>query len=199
MERQTPGPDIWKLLRIWTGIGLQSFGGGASTTFLIRRAFIDTHGWLTEEDMQRLWNLSVFTPGINLVALCVLIGRKLGGVWGVILSLAGFLLPSATITCLLTVGFTMVEGIPAIQAILRGVVPATAGIMFLVGLGFARPLSITTYKEGIVKSLLSIAIVIGSILAIVVLKISVIFIVLGAALLGILFFTPRRVALDREA
>ncbi|GAC1393609.1 MAG: chromate transporter [Ktedonobacteraceae bacterium] len=198
MERQDLTPDIWRLLRIWVGIGLQSFGGGASTTFLIRHAFVEKYGWLTEDDLQRLWNLCVFTPGINLVALSVLIGRKLGGTWGVVLSLAGFLIPSATITCLLTVGFTIVESVPAIQAMLHGVVPATAGIMLLVGLGFARPLSITMYKEGSVKLLLSIAIVIGCIVAIVVLKVAVIFVVLGAALLGIIFFTPRRVVIEKE-
>ncbi|HCJ32793.1 MAG TPA: hypothetical protein DHV65_00615, partial [Ktedonobacter sp.] len=46
-----------------------------------------------------LWNLCIFTPGINLVALTVLIGRKLGGTWGIVVSLAGMLLPSAMVTC----------------------------------------------------------------------------------------------------
>ncbi|GAC1432750.1 MAG: hypothetical protein NVS4B1_35870 [Ktedonobacteraceae bacterium] len=199
MELQKHRPSLGLLLRLWMSIGLQSFGGGASTTFLIRHMFIEKYNWLTEEDMQRFWNLCVFTPGINLIALCVLIGRALGSTWGIVLSLAGFLIPSATITCLLTVGFTIVEGIPAIQAMLHGVVPATAGIMFLVGLGFARPLSIIVYKEGFVKSLLSIAIVIACFVAVVVLKVSVIFVVLGAALLGILFFTPRHVVLVEES
>ncbi len=198
MKLQVPRPSLWHLLRIWASIGLQSFGGGASTIFLIRRAFVEKYNWITEEDMQHFWNLCVFTPGINLIALSVLLGRKLGGVWGVALSLVGFLVPSATITCLLTVGFTIVESIPAIQAILRGVVPATAGIMFLVGLGFARPLTITMYKEGIVKLLLGIAIIIACVLAIVVLKVAVILVVLGSALLGVIFFTPRRVIVEKE-
>jgi len=198
MEHHHPTPDIWRLFRIWAGIGLQSFGGGASTTFLIRRAFTDKGGWITAEEMQQLWNLCVFTPGINLVALCILIGKRLGGATGVVLSLIGFLVPSATITCLLTAGFTVVESIPAIQAMLRGVVPATGGVMLLVGLGFARPLAITTYKEGRVKLLLSAAVVAGCFVAIVVFKIAVVFVVLGAALLGILFFTPRRLAIPLE-
>jgi chromate transporter len=198
MKLLIPRPSLWQLLRIWSSIGLQSFGGGASTIFLIRHAFVEKYNWITEEDMQHFWNLCVFTPGINLIALSVLLGRKLGGVWGVVLSLVGFLVPSATITCLLTVGFTVVESIPAIQAILRGVVPATAGIMFLVGLSFARPLTITMYKEGIVKLMLGIAIIIACVLAIVVLKVAVILVVLGSALLGVIFFTPRRVIVEKE-
>src|SRR5690348_16560303 len=37
MALQDPRPGKWQLFRIWAGIGLQSFGGGASTTFLIQR------------------------------------------------------------------------------------------------------------------------------------------------------------------
>ncbi len=198
MKLQQAAPDAWRLFRIWASIGLQSFGGGASTTFLIRRAFITKNGWLNEEEMQRFWNLSVFTPGINLVALCVLIGKKLGGGLGVFLSLVGFLIPSATITCLLTVGFTVVESIPAIQAMLRGVAPATGGIMLLVGLSFARPLTLVIYKEGVIKLILSAAIIVGCVLTIVVFKVAVILVVLVSALLGVLFFTPRRIAISSE-
>lgn len=58
---------------------------------------------------------------------------------GIIVSLAGLLMPSATITCLLTALFVQIAPLPAVQAILRGIVPATGGIMLLVGLNFAQP------------------------------------------------------------
>src|SRR5438270_13620423 len=121
-------PTPWLLLRIWVSIGLQSFGGGASTTFLIQRAFVEKYRWLSIEEFMYFWNLCVLTPGINLVALTVLIGRKLGGAWGIAVSLSGLLLPSATITCLLTAGFASMQHVAVVQAMLRGVVPATGGI-----------------------------------------------------------------------
>jgi chromate transporter len=188
-----PKPGLWPLFRIWASIGLQSFGGGASTTLLIQREFIEKRGWLTIEEFARLWNLSIFTPGINLVALTVLIGRKLGGIWGIVISLAGLLLPSATITCLLAAGFTLVQHIPAVQAILRGVIPATGGIMLLVGLNFARPLLINAYKEGMIRLLISIVVIAMCALAIIELKVPVIIVVPAAALLGVIIFTPRRI------
>src|SRR5438445_2090480 len=115
MRLQDAGPGKWQLFRIWASIGLQSFGGGASTTFLIQRAFIEKHRWLSMEEYTRLWSLCILTPGINLVALTILIGRKLGGAWGIVISLAGLLLPSAIITCLITAGFKTVENLPAVQ------------------------------------------------------------------------------------
>src|SRR6266699_3727541 len=191
MKLQEPGPGKWQLFRIWASIGLQSFGGGASTTLLIQRAFIDKHKWLSIEEFMQLWNLCILTPGINLVALTVLIGRKLGGAWGIVVSLAGLLLPSATITCLITVGFASVQHLPVVQAILRGVVPATGGIMLVVGLNFALPLIRRGYKNGMLYLLASSVLVIVCALAVIFLKLSVIVVVLGAALLGALFFSSK--------
>jgi chromate transporter len=194
MALQDPRPGKWQLFRTWAGIGLQSFGGGASTTFLIQRTFIEKHKWLTIEEFAYFWNLCVLTPGINLIAVTVLIGRKLGGVGGIAVSLAGLLLPSALITCLLTVGFKSVEHIPAVQAILRGVVPATGGIMLLVGLNFALPLVRRGYKEGIFYLLISGALIIVFALAVILLKLSVIVVVLSAVVLGALIFRHKSAA-----
>lgn len=191
MERQDKRPSTWQLFRIWAGVGLQSFGGGASTTFLIQRAFIEKHRWLSIEEFMHLWSLCLLTPGINLVALTVLIGKKLGGTRGIVASLAGMLLPSAAITCLLAALFKQIEHVAAVQAVLRGVIPATGGIMLLVGLNFALPLIRRGYKEGVVYLLGSGIIMIACALAVILLKLSVIIVVLGAVLLGALFFSPR--------
>src|SRR5437868_10712321 len=134
-----PAPGTWQLFSIWAGIGLQSFGGGASTTLLIQRAFIEKYGWVSSDEFLRLWNLCQLTPGINLIAIAILLGKKLGGTRGIVVSLAGMLLPSATITCLLAAFFLHVEKVAAVQAALRGVIPATGGIMLVVAYNFARP------------------------------------------------------------
>jgi chromate transporter len=191
MKLQDPRPGKWRLFRIWASIGLQSFGGGASTTLLIQRAFIEKHTWLSMEEFAHLWNLCILTPGINLVALTVLIGKKLGGTWGIVVSLAGLLLPSATITCLLAALFIQIEHIAAVQAIFRGVIPATGGIMLVVGLNFALPLIRKGYKEGYIYLLVSSVLLIACALAVIFLKLSVIIVILAAASLGTLFFSSR--------
>ena len=191
MKLQDPKPSNWQLFRIWASIGLQSFGGGASTTFLIQRAFIEKYKWLSIEEFMHLWNLCVFTPGINLVALTVLIGRKLGGTWGIVASLAGMLLPSAMVTCLLATIFKQIEHVAAVQAVLRGVIPATGAIMLLVGFNFALPLIRRGYKEGALYLLASSVLIIACALAVILLKLAVIIVVLAAVFLGALFFSPK--------
>lgn len=106
-------------------------------------------------------------------------------------SLAGLLLPSATITCLLAALFVRVEHSAAVHAALRGVVPATAGVMALVAVNFARPL---VRERGPRKSLAlwaSGALVVVLALALIVWNVSAMVVVLGAALLGVVFFAPR--------
>ena len=143
------------------------------------------------EEFIYLWNLCILTPGINLVALTVIIGKKLGGTWGIAISLAGMLLPSAAITCLLTAIFLQIENVAAVQAVFRGIIPATGGIMLLVGLNFALPLIRKGYKEGIFFLFLSGAITLACAFAVIFLKLSVIFVILGAAILGTFLFSSK--------
>lgn len=182
-----PGP--WLLLRLWAAIGLQSFGGGASTTLLIYRTFVEIYKWLEPEEYNRYWVLSTMAPGINLVALTVLIGRKLGGTRGIVVSLVGLLVPSAAITCLLTAGFLSVERFPVVQAMLRGVVPATAGLMLVMGIKYAQPLIKEGRAEGTLRLLLGLLIAFLALLVIVLFQVAIPFVLVGAALLGIAFFT----------
>jgi len=191
MNSQNPRPGMWKLFRIWASIGLQSFGGGASTTFLIQHAFIEKYNWMTMEEFTHFWSLCILTPGINLLGLTILIGRKLGGSWGIAVSLAGLLLPSAAITCILAALFKQIEHVPAVQTVLRGIIPATGAIMAVVGLNFALPILRKSYKEGAFSLVKNNALIIIGALAIILLKLSAIAVVLGAGVLGALLFSPR--------
>jgi chromate transporter len=188
VEQQKAAPGTWQLFRIWAGIGLQSFGGGASTTYLIYHTFVDKYGWLLPEEYNRNWNLCIMAPGINLIALTILIGRKLGGARGVVVSLAGLLLPSAIITCLLTAGFLRIQYIRAVQAMLSGVVPATAGIMLVVGIKYAQPLLKELKAEGSLHVGTGLVMVLLVALAIILWQIAIPFVLIGAVLLSILLF-----------
>jgi len=191
---QPPRPTAWQLFRIWAAIGLQSFGGGASTTLLIQRTFIEQRRWLTIEEFTHLWGLCLLTPGINLIAVTALIGKKFGGTRGLVASLAGLLVPSAAITCLLAALFVRVEHAAVTQAVLRGVVPATAGIMALVAVNFAQPLVRGRASAGRFYLWACGGLVAGFALAVIVWNVSAIVVVLGAAVVGIVFFAPRATA-----
>lgn len=184
-----PSPGLWSLFLIWSTIGLQSFGGGATTTLLIQREFVEKRQWLTMEDFTHLWNLCVLAPGINLLAITTLIGRRFGGIRGIFVSLLGMLLPSALCTCLIAAGFKLIENAPAMQSILQGIVPATAAIMLLVGIKFAQPQIRLARQDGIAGIVLSILFVLACLVALLIFQLPAAFVLPGAGVLGALIFT----------
>lgn len=140
LAKGTEAPSIGRLMGVWFGLGLQSFGGGMATQLLIRRAFVERHGWITAEEFARWWAICPLSPGINLLGLTVLIGQRLGGALGVVVSLLGLLLPSVSITIVMTASYAAIRAEPLVEAALRGVVPATVGLGLFLCWQLAGPL-----------------------------------------------------------
>ncbi len=152
----------WQLFRVWLGIGLQSFGGGTATLYLIRRTVVERYGWLTDEEFTRYWGICQIAPGINLLGQTILIGRKVAGMLGVAMALLGLLLPSAIITILITAVYAVVRDQPIMAQALRGVVPATVGLGMLLAYQMAAPPLADSRKEGRTSFVFSLALVLAS-------------------------------------
>ncbi|MFZ9857953.1 MAG: chromate transporter [Roseiflexaceae bacterium] len=154
----------WQLFRIWAGIGLQSFGGGATTLYLMRKVSVEEQQWLSDEEYSQYWGIVQIAPGINLLGQTILIGNRVAGIWGAIIALAGLLLPSVAITIAITAAYTVVRELPAVNAVLRGIIPATVGVGLLLAAQMVWPPLRSSRSEGIgplVLSLLLIIAVIG--------------------------------------
>jgi chromate transporter len=193
-----PALSAWMLLRVWFGLGLQSFGGGTATLYLIRRAVVERYGWLSEDEFTRSWAVCQIAPGINLVGLTILIGWRLAGVRGIVATLTGLLLPSVTITVLMTALYAGLQNLAVVRAALRGVVPATAGLGLLLALQMARPLLRQSRSEGRVSLSFSVTLLAGSAAFVALTQLSVITIVWGAGAAGALFHWRRHVASRTE-
>ena len=123
-----PPPSLFTLLRIWLTIGATSFGGGPATLLLIQQNFVEKHRWMTPEEFAQNWAMLQFAPGINLIAVAVLIGRRLGGTAGIALSIFGMLAPAVSITIIMTAFYTRIRDLPQIAGALHGITPALVGV-----------------------------------------------------------------------
>jgi chromate transporter len=103
-------------------------GGGTSTLLLIRRLAVDRERWLSAREFGEAWALSQLSPGIHLVALAGLIGRRAAGTRGVVAAVAGMMIPAAAITVALTAGYSVIAASPIARAALAGVAPVTGGM-----------------------------------------------------------------------
>ncbi len=145
--RATAPPALREIFATWFGFGVQSFGGGAPTFYLIHQA-CTRRGWLSETEFSRTWALAQISPGINLVKLTALVGHKLRGWPGLLAAMLGLLLPSGSITVLMTAGFSLIRGQPMVQAAMRGILPATIGLSLATAIRMARPLLAQGRLEG---------------------------------------------------
>lgn len=121
-------PSLLELFTTWLHIGATSFGGGSATQLLIQQHFVARRRWMTPEAFAQDWAIVQFAPGINLVAMTVLIGHRFGGAPGVVVSLLGMLGPAIAITVAMTALYTQVRHVPQVQGALRGVTPALVGL-----------------------------------------------------------------------
>ena len=162
MTPKNPRYSSLELFRVWLSLGLQSFGGGAATLALIRRASVDTHGWVTEAEFSRFWSLVQLAPGINLLALTILIGRRIAGTKGIALAVAGLLLPSAAVTVALTASYQHVQDTPLVRDALHGIIPATVGLGLVAAWQIARPALLQSRREGRGNLAFSLALLLAS-------------------------------------
>jgi len=160
MSRSTPSQ--WVFFRAWCALSLQSFGGGPATLTLIHRAMVEQSGWVSEGEFSRYWALVQVAPGINLLALTILIGRRVNGPAGVMTALLGLLLPSVTITVLITAYYARIQRLPIVAAAVRGVLAATVGVGLYTAVQMARSLLGDRTGRGIGPLLFGMSLLIGS-------------------------------------
>ncbi len=128
-------------------IGLQSFGGGTATFYLIHQACLKRK-WLSEDEFLQYWALSQITPGIGLAKMTCLLGRRLHGWSGILAALGGLMLPSAAITALMTAGYNSIQNQPLVRAAMRGILPATIGLTLALSWDLGGPLLLKARKDG---------------------------------------------------
>ncbi|MDQ2913311.1 MAG: chromate transporter [Chloroflexota bacterium] len=117
-----------RLTRSWVTVGTQSVGGGTSTLLLIRRLAVERERWMSAREFGEAWALSQLSPGIHLVALAGLVGRRAAGWRGVVAAVGGMMIPAAAITVALTAAYGLIAASPAARAALAGIAPVTAGM-----------------------------------------------------------------------
>lgn len=135
---------LGELARVWISIGMQSFGGGVSVIALIRSLIVERRGWVGRRTFTEDWALSLLSPGIHVVALVGLLGLRIAGARGVLVSVAALMLPAGVITAAMTAGFVSVAEHPLADAALAGLRPATAGMT----IGLAAVLIRTAARGG---------------------------------------------------
>jgi chromate transporter len=156
-----PTPSAREQLRAWIAIGTQSIGGGSSTLYLMRQRLVDGGRWMTMAAFFQDWTISRLTPGMSMIALAALLGRRMGGLRGAAISVGGMLIPAGIITALLTAGYGLIRDQPVVQSALLGMGSVTIGLTIGVNSNLART-AVRSGRRGLIDLALSaVAVVVG--------------------------------------
>ena len=155
-----------------------TFGGGYVIVTLMKDKFVDKYHWIEENEMLDLIAIAQSAPGAIAVNGAIVVGYKLAGIVGVLTAILGTVLPPFLIISVISVFYQMFCDNFIISQLLDGMQAGVGAVIASVVWDMGSEI----VKK---KSVPSIVIMIAAFLAACVLKISIIYIILGCILIGI--------------
>lgn len=169
--------DLCALFITFFKIGAVTFGGGMAMLPILDRELADKKKWTTSEELLDYYAISQSTPGIIAVNVATFIGFKRRKVAGGIAATLGVVTPSVIIISLIAAFISNFEQIVWVQKALRGINVAVAALLLYSVIGLARKA---------IKKPWQLLFFVLSFSLIYFFKVHSVFIIVGAALCGIL-------------
>ncbi len=124
-----PTPTFAEALRVWTKIGLLSFGGPAGQIALMHRILVDEKRWIDERRYLNALNFCTLLPGPEAMQLATYVGWRLHGTRGGLAAGLLFLLPGAAMMLVLSLLYAAWGKLPFSIALLTGVKAAVLAVV----------------------------------------------------------------------
>lgn len=156
-----------------------TFGGGYVIVTLLKEKFVDELHWIDEEEMLDLVAIAQSSPGAIAVNRAIVLGYRMAGIPGVIVSVLGSVIPPVVILTVISFFYTAFKSNVWIQALLRGMTAGVSAVILSV---------VWDMTAGLVKqkdlSLLIVAVL--AFAANYFFRLNVIFIILVCAVFGVI-------------
>lgn len=176
---------LWRMFYTMLYISAFTFGGGFVIVSLMKKKYVDQYGWLSEEEMLDLTALAQSSPGAIAVNAAILTGYRLEGILGVIASVLGTVIPPVTTLSIISLCYGIFRDSPLVQAVLKGMQAGVAAVICDVVLDLSGKVVKT-------KSVLSILLMVTAFVLVYFFDVSVILVILVAAILGVVIGLVRK-------
>ena len=158
-------------------IGLMSFGGGYSMISFIQNIVVTKHGWLSVGEFTDMIAISQATPGPIAVNSSIIIGYRLAGIPGALVTTFGTVLPPMVILAVISQFYTAFRDNKIVSLVLKGMGIGVAAVIVDV---------VYTMAKGVVKSknMLHIVVMILALIVALFTGINVAWVVLACGAIG---------------
>lgn len=156
-----------------------TFGGGYVIVTLMKKKFVDDYHWIDEEEMLDLIAIAQSAPGAIAVNGAIVVGYKLAGAAGVLVSILGTILPPFVILSVVSLFYTAFNDNEIVRLMLSGMQAGVAAVIASVVYEMGR---------GVVmgKNIMSILIMTAAFAATWFLHVNVVWVVITCGILGAL-------------
>ncbi len=168
----------WALFIATFQLSAFSVGGGFVIVPLMRRKFMKEKHWIEEDEMLDLTAIAHSAPGSIAVNASILLGYRLAGLSGVMVTMLGTVLPPLIILSLVSLFYASFKSNPYVIMAMKGMEAGVAAIILDVALTMGK--SVLSRKRS-----LSYVIMIGSFIAVFFFNVNVFVVILVCGAVGV--------------
>lgn len=154
-----------------------TFGGGFVIIPLMRKKFVEQYHWIEEKEMLDLTAIAQSSPGAIAVNVAILIGYRLAGIFGAVITIIGTVLPPFITLSIISLAYTAFQESLIVNYVLRGMQAGVAAVIIDVVISMA----IELFKE---KKIIPVAVMTGVFIAAFFFNVSVILLILISGIIG---------------
>ena len=174
----------WKLFYATLTLSAFTFGGGYVIVPLMKERFVDDYHWIDEEEMMDLVAISQSSPGPLAINASILVGYRVAGVVGALVTILGTVLPPLIILSVISLFYQAFRDNLVVSAVLQGMQAGVAAVIVDVVLSMGW----TVLRE---KQWVSAVIMVGAFAATYVFQVNILLIILVCGVTGAAAFFLR--------
>lgn len=164
-------------------IGAFTLGGGYAMLPIIQKEVVEKKKWIGETEFLDMVAISQSAPGPLAVNISAFVGQKMKGLVGLITSTLGAILTSFIIIILVASVFLGIENSPVVQRVFQGIRPAVVALIAVPVISMGKTAKVN--KKNFIIPLLAAVLV-------AIFKITPIYVILGAAAIGVIDVLRRK-------
>jgi chromate transporter len=181
---------LWKLFFVFTRVALFSWGGGPASLALMQRE-VTAAGWATSSEFADAVALGNALPGPIAPQVSAYVGYKMAGFPGAVMAVTGTVLPTTLLMLAMIIYFFKVKDSPAVASMLKAVRPVVVGFLLWTAYDMAAGV-FGAKKLGWSPALSSgwdkVLIVLAAFAVLTLTKINPVWLVVGAAVFGLVVY-----------
>ena len=175
--------ELFDLFKTFFRIGGLTFGGGYAMLPMLEKEVVENKKWATSEELLDYYAVGQTTPGVIAVNTATFVGYKVKGVLGALFATAGVVFPSLVIIMIIA---TCLQNFAQYEVVQN----AFSGIRVVVAVLILNAI-IKLWKNSVIDKI-GIVVFILTFICGAVLNISSIYMVISAAILGIIITYGRK-------